>query len=95
MKVTREDVLHCAKLTHLNLREEEIESMRQAMEHLLSHAESLMTLLLDDVEPMTHGLQLPLPRREDLVLDSFTQAQALANAPKADQGMFVVPKVIG
>jgi len=95
MDVTREDVLRCAQLTYLKLREEEIEPMRQDMEKLLSHAESLNSLDLEGVEPTTHGLDLPLRRREDLVLEGFTQSQALANAPDADRGHFRVPKVLG
>ena len=94
MEVTREDVLRCAKLTSLRLSEDEIEPMRVAMEQMLSHAESLNSLPLDDVEPTTHGLLLPLLRREDVAEDTFTQAQALANAPQSDRGHFVVPKVM-
>ena len=43
---------------------------------------------------MLTGLQHPLPRRADEPGSSFTQAQALANAPAQDRGMFVVPKVL-
>lgn len=95
MEVTREDVLRCARLTCLSLREEEIEPMRKDMEQLLTHAESLNSLDLKGVEPTTHGLEIPLRRREDAVVPGFTQAQALANAPDADQGHFRVPKVLG
>ena len=92
MDVTREDVLRCAALTRLSLREDEIEPLRQDMARLLSHAESLNELPLDGVEPF--GLDLPLPRREDVAQEGFTQAEALANAPRADRGHFVVPKVL-
>lgn len=94
MDVTREDVLRCATLAHLSLREEEIEPMRLAMARMLTHAASLDDLPLDDVEPMFQALAHPLPRREDVPRDMFTQAQALANAPKQDLGHFVVPKVL-
>jgi len=94
MEVTREDVLRCAKLGALSLREEEIEPMRAAMSQLLSHAQRLDDLPLQDVEPMTHGLQLPLPRRKDEPRPWFSQAEALANAPEQAQGHFVVPKVM-
>ena len=94
MEVTREDVLRCARLVHLNLREEEIEPMRLAMARMLSHAASLDELPLDAVEPMYSSLERPLPRREDVPRDTFTQAQALANAPAQERGHFVVPKVL-
>lgn len=94
MDVTREDVLRCARLTHLNLQEGEIESLRQDMEQLLSHAEALNSLDLDGIQPTSHGLAITLPRREDLSRPGFTQAEALANAPDQDRGYFRVPKMI-
>jgi aspartyl-tRNA(Asn)/glutamyl-tRNA(Gln) amidotransferase subunit C len=94
MEVTREDVLRCARLTNLSLLEEEIEPMREAMTTLLNQAERLNDLPLDGVEPTTHGLQLPLPRRPDEAHPWFTQEQALANAPRTEQGHFVVPLVM-
>ena len=94
MDVSREDVLRCAQLAHLSLREDEMEPMRLAMAQLLSHAASLDELPLDGVEPMLSALSLPLPRREDAVVEGFTHTEALANAPAQDRGMFVVPKVL-
>ncbi|HJW43728.1 MAG TPA: Asp-tRNA(Asn)/Glu-tRNA(Gln) amidotransferase subunit GatC [Geothrix sp.] len=94
MEITREDVLRCAALAHLSLREEEIEPMREAMGRMLTHAASLDELPLDQVEPMLAGLVLDLPRRVDEPRDGFTQTQALANAPAQDRGHFVVPKVL-
>jgi aspartyl-tRNA(Asn)/glutamyl-tRNA(Gln) amidotransferase subunit C len=43
---------------------------------------------------MLAGQGRPLPRREDEPRDTFTQEQALANAPAQDRGYFVVPKVL-
>ncbi len=94
MEVSREDVLRCAKLTDLHLREEEIGPMREAMTQLLNQAERLNELPLADVEPTSHGLSLELPRRADEVQPSFTQQEALANAPRVDRGHFEVPKVL-
>jgi aspartyl-tRNA(Asn)/glutamyl-tRNA(Gln) amidotransferase subunit C len=94
MEVTREDVLRCAALAHLSLREDELEPMREALTRMLTHAASLDELPLDQVEPMLAGLGRPLPRREDEPGPTFTQAEALANAPAQEQGHFVVPKVL-
>ena len=61
MDVTREDVLRCAALAHLSLREDEVEPMRLAMARMLTHAASLDELALDQVEPMLTGLDRPCP----------------------------------
>lgn len=94
MEVTREDVLHCAKLARLSLREDEIEPMRQAMAQLLTRAEKLNALQLEGVPPMLHALSMALPLRADEVGPSFTQEEALANAPAQSHGHFVVPKIL-
>jgi aspartyl-tRNA(Asn)/glutamyl-tRNA(Gln) amidotransferase subunit C len=94
VEVTREDVLRCAALTRLSLAEAEIEPLRRDMERLLSHAQSLDALDLAEVEPRIHALDTPLPRREDIPGESFTQAEALANAPQSEGGHFVVPAAL-
>lgn len=94
MQVSREEVLHCAKLVHIKLEEHEIEPMRKDMERLLNHAQSLNELDLDNVEPTLHGLDIAMQRRLDVPKPFFTQKEALQNAPKQDKGYFLVPKVM-
>lgn len=94
MDVTREDVVRCAALAHLSLQEDEIETMRLAMAQMLTHAASLDELPLEEVEPLLLAHGQPLPRREDVPGKSFTQVEALANAPAQERGYFVVPKVL-
>lgn len=94
MKVTREDVLHCAKLTHIQLSEEEVEAMRQSMESILTRAQHLSELDLSNVQPITEAMKMKLPMRPDEIERAFTQAQALANAPDSVDGQFRVPKVL-
>lgn len=94
MDVTREDVLRCARLTGLSLGEDEIEPLRRDMERLLNQAQKLDQLPLENVEPTLHGLEIPLPRRDDVPQEGFTQAEALANAPRTERGHFQVPKVL-
>ena len=94
MDVTREDVLRCARLTSLSLAEAEIEPLRRDMARLLSQAEKLGQLPLEGVEPTLHGLDIPLPRREDVPREGLSQAEALANAPRTERGHFQVPKVL-
>ncbi|HJV22867.1 MAG TPA: Asp-tRNA(Asn)/Glu-tRNA(Gln) amidotransferase subunit GatC [Holophagaceae bacterium] len=94
MEVTREDVLRCAELARLELTEAEIPALQRDMTRILTHAQSLLELDLEGVEPTLHGLDQPLPRRADEARSTFTQAEALAQAPASDLGHFVVPKVL-
>lgn len=92
MEVTREDVLRCAELVRLKLTEEEIPALQRDMSRILEHARSLDRLDLSGVEPFT--LDLPLRRRPDEPGPTFTQAEALAQAPAQEKGHFAVPKVM-
>ncbi len=92
MEVTREDVLRCAELTRLKLSEEEIPSLQRDMARILEHARSLEALNLEGVEPF--ALELPLPRRTDEPRSSFTQTEALTQAPVQERGHISVPKMI-
>ncbi len=94
MDVTRDDVLRCARLTGLRLREDEIEPLRQDMERLLTHAQSLQELDLEGVPPLLHPHVQACPRRPDTVQPSLSQAEALANAPDQDRGCFRVPRAL-
>jgi aspartyl-tRNA(Asn)/glutamyl-tRNA(Gln) amidotransferase subunit C len=43
---------------------------------------------------MTSAVETILPMREDVVTDGGNPAAVLANAPRAEDGFFVVPKVV-
>ena len=92
--VTKEDVLHCARLAALSLEDSEVEPLRRDMEQLLSFAQRLDGLDLSGAEPEMHIAEPALRRREDIVVPGLTQAEALANAPDHDRGFLVVPKII-
>jgi aspartyl-tRNA(Asn)/glutamyl-tRNA(Gln) amidotransferase subunit C len=93
-KVTKEDVLHCAKLAALDLEEAEIEPLRRDMEQLLSFAKRLDDLDFGGAEPAMHLVEPPLRRRGDVAMPSLAQAEALANAPSQVRGCFAVPKIL-
>ena len=48
----------------------------------------------EGIAPMTSVVEVALPRRADAVTDGGAAEDVLANAPKRDDGFFVVPKVL-
>jgi len=92
--LTREDVIHCAKLAALDLGEEEVEPLRKDMEQLLTFAKRLDEVDLGDAEPDMHLQEPELRRREDQMAQGLAQEEILANAPEKDDGYFVVPKIL-
>jgi aspartyl-tRNA(Asn)/glutamyl-tRNA(Gln) amidotransferase subunit C len=94
MKITREDVIKVAELARLEFREEELEKFTEQLGNILTYIGKLNELDTKDVEPTSHVLDLATPLREDKVVDWLTREEALENAPREEDGFFVVPQVI-
>lgn len=94
MSVSKEDVHYIADLARLRFSEEEEEEMAQQLSRVLGYMEKLNELDTEDVQPMSHVLDITNAFREDKVEQRITREEALKNAPDADQAYFRVPKVI-
>lgn len=94
MKITREDVIKVAELARLEFREEELEKFTEQLGNIITYIGKLNELDTRDVEPTSHVLDLATPLREDKVVEWLTREEALENAPREEDGFFVVPQVI-
>lgn len=94
MAITKEQVLYMAQLARLELTDEEVGVMALQLDQILQHAQKVSELDLRDIAPTSHAVKLSNVFRDDEVLDSLSQEQALSNAPEREQGMFKVPKII-
>lgn len=94
MKISRDDVNRIAKLARLSLAEDEADEMTKQLDAILEYVAQLQNLDTTGVEPTSQIADRPTPMREDEPWTSLTQEAALANAPKAAGGGFVVPKTV-
>jgi len=84
-----------AKLARLALPEERVAPMAAELNGIMSWIEQLNEVDVEGVEPMTSAVEgLALPMREDVVTDGADPARVLKNAPRTEDGFFVVPKVV-
>ncbi len=95
MSLTKEEVLKVAHLARLEFKEEEIEKFRGDLNNILSFIEKLQEVDTDGVEPMYQVNNLSNVLRKDEIKESLDKEEALKNAPQKDDGMFIVPKVVG
>ena len=95
MSITIDDVKNVARLARLEFSNNELENMTKDMAEIVAYVEKLNELDVDGVPETAHVLQLTNVFREDKAEFVLTNEEALANAPKAKQGHFSVPKVIG
>ena len=94
MSVDKDTVRKVARLSRIQLPEDNVEAMTQELNSILDWIEQLDEVDVNDIEPMTSAVALSLPMREDVVSDGDIQDKVLANAPRAEDGFFVVPKVV-
>lgn len=94
MSVTKDDVRKVARLSRIAVPEERLETLATELTGIMGWIEQLNEVDVEGVEPMTSVVAATLPMREDQVTDGNKQDQVLANAPKSDEGFFVVPRSV-
>ncbi|MDH5490644.1 MAG: Asp-tRNA(Asn)/Glu-tRNA(Gln) amidotransferase subunit GatC [Myxococcales bacterium] len=93
-KISREEVLHLARLSRLRLDEAEVEPMRAELDALLVYMEELAGLELEGVEPTPQMLESDEGGRDDELQPSLDRALVLEAAPEVQDGAFAVPQVM-
>ena len=95
MAITREDVLHVARLARLEIPEDQIERVQAELGAILEAVGKVSELDLEGVEPTSHPLDLVNVWALDEPRPSLPREEALANAPDPADGAFRVPAVGG
>jgi aspartyl-tRNA(Asn)/glutamyl-tRNA(Gln) amidotransferase subunit C len=93
-EITKDDVIHVAKLARLSLTEEEITKFGGQMKSILEHASAVSKINTEGIVPTSHPLKMQNVLREDVVGPSLSQDQALSGAPNAQDGRFMVPQIL-
>ena len=93
MAISREQVLHVAKLARLALTEDEVERLGAQLDAILEAVGKVAELDLEGVPPTSHPLDLVNAWRDDEPRPSLELDDALANAPEREGSYFKVPPV--
>lgn len=88
------DLSRVVKLARIELTPEEERRLAPQLSEVLKYIEKLNELDVSGVEPTAHATPLSNVMREDEPRDSLSQEDALRNAPKTANGLFVVPKIV-
>jgi aspartyl-tRNA(Asn)/glutamyl-tRNA(Gln) amidotransferase subunit C len=89
--ISRDEVLHVARLARLALTDEEVERLGAQLSAILEAVGKVSELDLADVEPTSHPLELVNVWAEDDPRPSLPVEEALENAPAREGGYFRVP----
>ena len=88
------DLSRAVKLARIELTPEEEQRLSPQLGEVLQYVKKLNELDVSDVEPTAHATPLSNVMREDEPRESLSQEDALRNAPKTANGLFVVPKIV-
>jgi aspartyl-tRNA(Asn)/glutamyl-tRNA(Gln) amidotransferase subunit C len=91
LAISRDEVLHVARLARLALTDEEVERLGAQLNAILEAVGKVAELDLEGVEPTAHPLDLVNVWAEDEPRASLPVEEALANAPDREEGFFRVP----
>ncbi len=94
MSVDRATVRRIAHLARLAITKEEEARLEKELSAILDWVAQLKEIYTSAVEPMTRVAAMTMKKRKDEVTDGFCAEDILKNAPQADDGYFVVPKIV-
>jgi aspartyl-tRNA(Asn)/glutamyl-tRNA(Gln) amidotransferase subunit C len=89
--ISREQLLHVARLARLELREEEVERLGVQLNDILAAVGKVAELDLSDVPPTSHPLDIVNVWGADEPRACLSVEEALANAPEREGSYFKVP----
>jgi aspartyl-tRNA(Asn)/glutamyl-tRNA(Gln) amidotransferase subunit C len=94
MAITRDEVLHVAKLARLELTDEEVGRLTEQLSAILDAVSKVSELDLSDVPPTSHPLEVVNAWGEDEPRPSLGLEDVFANAPDREGNLFRVPPTV-
>ncbi len=94
MAVDTETVKRIAFLSRLRIEDDKIEDTEKEFNNILSWIDQLSEVNTDNVAPLETVNDFKMELRADEITDGNQRDAVLANAPQAEYGYFVVPKVV-
>ena len=94
MKVSKEEILHIAKLANLEIKEDEIEKYMLHLQDILNFANIVNNAPVDGLDITIGANETKNVFRKDEIKRFEDVDSLLENAPTQDQHMFKLPKVL-
>lgn len=94
MPIARDDVKHLARLSRLDLADEEIDHLAGQLDQIIAAVARVQEVAADGVPATSHAVPLINVLRDDTVVECLTAEQALAAAPAVEQQRFRVPRIL-
>lgn len=92
---TKEQVKHLGDLVRIALSDEEVEQLQGQLNSIADAINEIQEVDTEGIEPTANPVPLEAHLREDTAATPLTQEEALSGAPATEDGMFVVPQILG
>lgn len=94
MSADRFDIHYVADLARIQLSPEEEDRLGKQLGAILDYVEQLRAVEVAGVEPLSHAFPLVNVSRPDAPRPGLDHAEALRNAPRQANGLFLVPRIV-
>lgn len=94
MGISKEEVMHIAKLSKLNLTDNELPKYTKDLSSIVNFVNELSEIDIEGVKPTAHILDINNVFRKDEMQPSYDREKILKNAQTKAAGCITVPKVV-
>lgn len=94
MKISKEELLHIAKLSDLEIKENEIEEYLKNLEDILNYTETIDKIDVSKLDETIGATEDYNVFRKDELKQFDNIEKMMENAPEIDRNMFKIPKVL-
>ena len=94
MSLNQADLKKIAHLARINVSEQETKVLEEKLQGIMSLIDQMQNVDTDNVEPMSHAIEVSQPLREDIIKETDIRKDSLPLASEVHDSLFVVPQVI-
>ena len=94
MSLNQADLKKIAHLARINVSEQETKVLEEKLQGIMSLIDQMQNVDTNNVEPMSHAIEVSQPLREDIVKETDIRKDSLPLASEVHDSLFVVPQVI-
>ncbi|NMC56888.1 MAG: Asp-tRNA(Asn)/Glu-tRNA(Gln) amidotransferase subunit GatC [Eubacteriaceae bacterium] len=94
MQISLSDVEYLAELSRLEFSDEEAAKMQKDLSSIIDYVNKLNDIKTEDIAAKEHILNLSNVLRQDIVMQSLSNEEALKNAYDSEENYFKVPQLM-
>lgn len=94
MTISQDDIKKIAYLARIKISQDESVVLEKKLNGIMDLIDKMQKVDTDNIEPMSHALDINQPLRKDVVSELDIRKKTLPLAPEAEDSMFIVPQVI-